>query len=56
MATKPEPPQSITWTIYKIAAKQVCLGTVEASDAATAIERAAAEYRVDTWRLLAVQR
>jgi hypothetical protein len=32
------------------------LGTVEASDAAVAIEKAAAEFRVDTWRLLAAAR
>jgi hypothetical protein len=57
MATKPEPPpQPITWSIYKIAAKQVWLGTVEAPDAATAIEKAAVEFKVDTWRLLAVAR
>jgi hypothetical protein len=34
MAKKPEPPpQPTSWTIYKIAAKAVRLGTVEAPDA-----------------------
>lgn len=56
MAKKPEPPQPTSWAIYKIAAKAMWLGTVEAPDAATAIEKAAAEFKVDTWRLLAVTR
>jgi hypothetical protein len=56
MGEKPEPPQPTTWNIYKIAKKPVWLGTVEAPDAATAIEKAAAEFKVDTWRLLAVER
>jgi hypothetical protein len=42
MAKKPEPPKPTTWTVYKIAAKQIRLGTVEAADEATAIEKAAA--------------
>jgi hypothetical protein len=54
MAGEPEPPKSTSWSIYKVAKKAAWLGTVEASDAATAIEKAAAEFRVDTWRLLAV--
>jgi len=37
MAKKPEPPHPITWTIYKIAAKQTWVGTVEAPDEATAM-------------------
>jgi hypothetical protein len=32
MAKKPEPPKPATWTIYKIAKKQVWLGIVEAPD------------------------
>jgi hypothetical protein len=35
MAKKPEPPKPTTWTIYKTAAKQERLGTVEAPDEAT---------------------
>ena len=57
MAKKPEPPpKPITWTIYKIAAKQTWIGTIEAVDEATAIEKAAAEFRVPATKLHAVQR
>jgi len=56
MAKKPEPPHPTNWAIYKVASKATWLGTVEAPDAATAIEKAAAEFNVDTWRLLAVAR
>jgi hypothetical protein len=52
MAKKPEPPKPTTWTIYKIAAKAVRLGTVEAA----AIEKAAAEFKVPATRLMAVRR
>ncbi len=45
MAKKPEPPKEppkpTSWNIYKIASKTVWLGTVEASDEATAMEKAA---------------
>jgi hypothetical protein len=40
---KPEPPRATTWTIYKIAAKWVWLGTVEAATEAEAIEKAATD-------------
>jgi hypothetical protein len=56
MAKKPEPPKPTTWTIYKIAAKAVRLGTVEAADEATAIKKAAAESKVLATRLMAVRR
>jgi hypothetical protein len=56
MAGKPESAQPTSWAIYKIAAKATWLGTVEAPDAATAIEKAAAEFKIATWRLLAVAR
>jgi hypothetical protein len=56
MASEPEPPKPRSWNIYKVAKKATWLGTVEAPDAATAIEKAAAEFKVDTWRLLAVTR
>jgi hypothetical protein len=46
MAKKPEPPKPIRWAVYKIAAKAVWLGEVEAPDEATAIERGAAEFGV----------
>jgi hypothetical protein len=56
MASEPEPPKPRSWNVYKVAKKATWLGTVEAPDAATAIEKAAAEFKVDTWRLLAVAR
>jgi hypothetical protein len=45
MAKKPEPPKPTIWTIYKIAAKQTRLGTVEAADECAAIQKAAEEFR-----------
>ena len=39
MAKKPEPSKPIVWSVYKIAAKAVWLGEVEASDEATAMEQ-----------------
>jgi hypothetical protein len=56
MAKKPEPPKPTTWTIYKIAAKQERLGTVEAPDEATAMEKVAAEFKVAAKRLMAIRR
>jgi hypothetical protein len=56
MAKKPEPPKPISWTIYKIAAKAVRLGAVEAPDETTAIEKAAADFQVPANRLMAVRR
>jgi hypothetical protein len=50
MAKKAESPKPTTWTIYKIAAKAVWLGTVEAADEGTAIEKAAAEFKVPATR------
>jgi hypothetical protein len=46
MAKKLEPPKPMTWTIFKIAAKAVRLGTVEAPDEAAAIEKGAAAFKV----------
>jgi hypothetical protein len=56
MAKKPEPPKPTSWSIYKIAAKAVRLGQVEAPDEATAIEKGAAEFGVTANRLMAVRR
>jgi len=56
MAKAPEPPPLITWTIYKIAAKQSWVGTVEATDEASAIEKASAEFRLPATKLHAVRR
>jgi hypothetical protein len=56
MAKKPEPPaKPISWNIYKIAKKGAWLCTVEAPDKHNAIEKAAAEFKVDPWRLYAVE-
>jgi hypothetical protein len=55
MAKKPEPAKPMTWSIYKIAAKAIRLGTVEAVDEATAIEKAAAEFKVPATRLMAIE-
>jgi hypothetical protein len=57
MAKKPElPPKPVRWGIYKIAAKAVWLGNVEAPDEAAAIEKGAAEFKVPATRLMAVRR
>ncbi len=57
MAKEPEPPSKPTkWSIYKIAANAVRLGTVEAPDATTAIEKGAVEYKVPANRLMAIRR
>jgi hypothetical protein len=55
VAKKSEPPKPTTWTIYKLAAKAVRLGAVEAPDA-TAIEKGAAEFKVPATKLLVVRR
>jgi hypothetical protein len=56
MAKKPEPPPPKSWTNYKIAAKVIWLGTVEAPHKKAAIEKAAQEFKTDAWRLYAVER
>jgi hypothetical protein len=57
MAKKPEPPpKPIRWGIYKIAAKAVWLGTVEAADETAAIEKSAAEFKVPANRLMAIRK
>jgi hypothetical protein len=57
MARKPEPPPELTaWSVYKIAKKAAWLGIVEAPDEATAIEKAATEFKVPATRLLVVRR
>jgi hypothetical protein len=50
------PPQPTTWNIYKVAAKMIWLGTVEAPDRKAAIEKALQEFKMEAWRLLAVRR
>jgi hypothetical protein len=57
VARKPqEPPSPTTWSIYKVASKAVWLGTVEAPDKQTAIEKGAQEFKTEAWRLYAVAR
>jgi hypothetical protein len=57
MAKKPEPPLKLTsWGVYKIAKKAIWLGTVKAPDKQAAIEKAAQEFKVDAWRLYAMER
>jgi hypothetical protein len=52
MAKKLEPPgKPITWTIYRAVAKAIWLGTIEATDKDTAIQKGAQEFKTDAWRL-----
>ena len=51
-----EPSEPINWNVYKAVRKAVRLGTVEALDNGTAIEKAAKEFKTTTWRLYAVPR
>ena len=48
--------QPTSWNIYKVAAKAIWLGTVEAPGKKAAIEAAAKEFKTDAWRLYAVPR
>jgi hypothetical protein len=54
MAKKPESPKLTSWDIYKIAT--IWLGTVEAPDKQSAVEKAAHEFKTEVWRLYAVAR
>jgi hypothetical protein len=54
MPRKPEPPKPTSWNIYKVAAKAIWLGTVEAPDKGAAVKKAAEEFKTDAWRLYAV--
>jgi hypothetical protein len=56
MAKKPEPLKPTTWSIYKPAARQERLGTIEAPEEAAAIAKAAAEFGVKANRLMAIRR
>jgi hypothetical protein len=56
MPRKPEPPKPTSWYIYKVAAKVILLGTVEAPGKKAAIEAAAKEFNADAWRLYAIPR
>jgi len=41
------------WAIYKVAAKQIWLGEIEATDEAEAIEKAAEQFKVPATKLMA---
>jgi hypothetical protein len=56
MAKKPEPPPPLIWKVYKIASKAVWLVDVEAPDEAAAMEKAAAEFKVNANRLMTLRR
>jgi hypothetical protein len=56
MAKKPDPPKPASWNIYKFASKAVWLRTVEAPDETTAMETAAAQFKVPANRLMAIRR
>jgi hypothetical protein len=56
LSRKPQPPQTPSWTIYKLAAKQTWLGEVEATDEREAIEKAAEEFKQPATKLMAAQR
>jgi hypothetical protein len=56
MPPKLKRPPPASWNIYKVATKAIWLGTVEASDKDTAIEKGAQEFKTEAWRLYAVAR
>jgi hypothetical protein len=56
MAKKPEPPKLVTWDVYRAAHKPKIVGSVQAVDADEAVKKASEEFKVDAWRLIAVQR
>jgi hypothetical protein len=56
MAKKPELTLLPSFDIYKVVAKAVWLGTVEAPDKVAAIRKAAEEFKTDAWRLFAERR
>ena len=56
MAKKPEPPKAGTWDVYRAAHKPKIVGSVQAADADEAVQKAAQQFKVDAWRLIAVQR
>jgi hypothetical protein len=56
MAKKPVPLNPTSWDVYKIAEKSVWLGAVEAPDKRAAVKKASVEFKVDAWRLYAMER
>jgi 1,2-phenylacetyl-CoA epoxidase PaaB subunit len=56
MAKKPKPPRLVAWDVYRAAHKPKIVGSVQAADADEAVQKAAQEFKVDAWHLIAVQR
>jgi hypothetical protein len=56
MAKKPEPPRLVTWDVYRAAHKPKIVGSVYAADADEAVQKAAQEFKVDAWPLIAAER
>ena len=56
MAKKIEPPQPTSWTIHKIAARQIWMGEIEAPDETAAIEKAAEQFKVSATKLMTTRR
>jgi hypothetical protein len=55
MAKKPEPPKLVTWDVYRAARKPKIVGSVQAADLDEAVQKAAQEFKVDAWRLIAMR-
>jgi len=53
MTKSPEPPAPVRWEIFKIAKKSVWVGSIEAHDEATAIQKAVEKFKIDARRLYA---
>jgi hypothetical protein len=51
-----QPTQLWSWDIYRAAPKARWIGSIEAADAAAAIEKAAEEFKSDARKLIAVKR
>jgi len=46
----------LPWDIYRVAAKAMRIGSVEAGDESSAIEAAAKEFNTEAWPLIAMRR
>jgi hypothetical protein len=53
---KPELPKLVTWSVYKIVAKQTWVGEIEAADEHSAIEKAADQFKEPATKLMAMRR
>jgi 2-C-methyl-D-erythritol 4-phosphate cytidylyltransferase len=50
---EPQTPQPMKWAIYKVAAKQIWIGEIEATDEAEAIQKAAEQFKVPATKPMA---